>query len=827
MKKIFILFIVLCIPFLVNAQGTSTNHSKYWFYRYRMVNEFMVKGVEPCGEASGLSIPSAGAYRGAPLDNAGADSITRRLGDVPETGLHYGDGSSFLGYYIGVLATEHKLLIDHGGHSTQIAKNEEELYFAMLAFERLDRNAEKLIAPKASLDCNNNLNGFFLRDDVPVSIADKLKRPYTLTDPSKKRTIKSDYEENKGRDISDLTGSGEGQAFASQDQIADMFVGLSLVRKLMAGYNYNGYDFSVKAAENTSRIMDRLWGDNYQIKVPNNGGIVKFGGVEVQANAYAIAKAAQRIADNKWGKVTFPSGRWENATTQLSLANVWSRVNLPEGLAMYQYNWDHNEYNNGILSTLAAIGDSWEVGLVANRIVNSSFEVPFPCTSIKWDLCNEACLFGRCVKVCRPRLVVWDCPKTIPIEVWCYSNTLATVMSDAALASIAVTQVPTLGVLAGPALALALQVVPNIYLCAPFRLPNITINTTSLALTEYGWRYNTQLFPILHKVLHNEGPYNYTNSSIVDIMNSAPCSGPHYKPVDDPYTQSNSEGAYGWYGDNRFQKGNFEARKNDNKQGANLGLDYMLLHNLYLLANGSSNDFSQIGQNMNKMNIVVENKNYSNTSVYLKAMESIETFNTVTVASGNVIYMAGDLITFRPGFTVNTSANFTARLGLDLNCGNGTASVTTPQNIAAQNAPANSVPFDVAGYNSYLAKAIKQDLGDYPIKLQELEKKNAYEPLDLYVSKTSTDAVASAIKMSVYPNPSKEQLNLQLLLPQSQIVELEVRNELGASVLRKMSELASSGVYDKTISISALPTGMYYLFVKTNEGVKVNKFIKQ
>jgi hypothetical protein len=67
------------------------------------------------------------------------------------------------GYYLMVLATEYELLSRDGQDLTAV-KNE--LYYALNAINRIDRRAEPYLTDGNSVE---NLNGFFLRDDIPPS----------------------------------------------------------------------------------------------------------------------------------------------------------------------------------------------------------------------------------------------------------------------------------------------------------------------------------------------------------------------------------------------------------------------------------------------------------------------------------------------------------------------------------------------------------------------------------------------------------------------------------------------------------------------------------
>lgn len=75
-----------------------------------------------------------------------------------------------------MLATEYKLLNDQGLDTYQTRK---ELYYALEAFNRLDLNAESYFnlagdtfPNQAIYPPSSDLNGFFIRDDVPDNFVD-------------------------------------------------------------------------------------------------------------------------------------------------------------------------------------------------------------------------------------------------------------------------------------------------------------------------------------------------------------------------------------------------------------------------------------------------------------------------------------------------------------------------------------------------------------------------------------------------------------------------------------------------------------------------------
>jgi hypothetical protein len=237
---IVILLLVKIFSFELIAQTAASNQSKYWFYRYRLTNEFLKKGEANCGSPSGYSIPASSAYKS-------------------DDDLHFGDGTSMVGFYISVLAMEHKLLRMHGGTDEQKNRTAQELYYAMKAYERVDKNAEKLKTDLTGNNCENDLNGFFIRDDVPASpnmnnaelpstylFDGKFKtnvRPFNI-DPEKPNKI--EYKLIHSDFAADLPNSNDpcknkksdGSRYPSQDQISDLLTGFALVETTKCGSNH-------------------------------------------------------------------------------------------------------------------------------------------------------------------------------------------------------------------------------------------------------------------------------------------------------------------------------------------------------------------------------------------------------------------------------------------------------------------------------------------------------------------------------------------------------------------------------------------------------------
>ena len=141
-----IITIYICfIPIKLFTQTLEDNLQKYWNYRYRLRENFIV--VSPNNE-KGTNIPAA--------------YITGNEFSI----LHWGDGNGCIQYYIGLLATEYKLL---QLNKLDYSETRNELLYALKAVERLDKTAEKYFR-NPSISKEDDLNGFFIRDDVDDSI---------------------------------------------------------------------------------------------------------------------------------------------------------------------------------------------------------------------------------------------------------------------------------------------------------------------------------------------------------------------------------------------------------------------------------------------------------------------------------------------------------------------------------------------------------------------------------------------------------------------------------------------------------------------------------
>ncbi|MBT3208834.1 MAG: T9SS type A sorting domain-containing protein [Bacteroidetes bacterium] len=252
MKKTIILTILGIVSISIGvSQNLEQNLKKYWYYRDRLKTHFMVVDNN---NAQGTNIPAGRRY-------------DEEEGGVMKTVLKWGDASAYLGMYISVLATEYRLLKDN---QQDYSETLQELKNALQAFERLDKYAEYWWHDPHSIDLPNDINGFFIRDDVgsdPLSSYNYiLNHPNSLLTQSGITTIKSDF----------INGDDGGHPCEmSKDQVWLILPSLALVESLVDEPNYIIQDvlganvtFREWVRKITHRVISYCQGQPYEISFP-------------------------------------------------------------------------------------------------------------------------------------------------------------------------------------------------------------------------------------------------------------------------------------------------------------------------------------------------------------------------------------------------------------------------------------------------------------------------------------------------------------------------------------------------------------------------------
>ena len=160
MKKIIVglFLLLLAMPFYCQTQQQQ-NLDKYWRYRNRLRDKFIKVSENVMDQ--GTNIPAAEIFYNDP------ENLT-----YMNNRICWGDANSNMSQYLSVLATELWILKNNGQN---YSKTLEELYYAMLALERLDYFSESYLRGSVN---NDDINGFSLRDDVSLNFWSKYKNHF-------------------------------------------------------------------------------------------------------------------------------------------------------------------------------------------------------------------------------------------------------------------------------------------------------------------------------------------------------------------------------------------------------------------------------------------------------------------------------------------------------------------------------------------------------------------------------------------------------------------------------------------------------------------------
>jgi uncharacterized protein (TIGR03382 family) len=323
------------------ADTTAQNLEKYRALRHRLVTDFVSVG------------PAQGQSQPAPerMDNIGL--------------MKWGDGTIALGFYLGVLATEHYIF----SHPTQfpgaaespadLDATRDELYNALLALERLDLEADAAFPSPCS--STPNLNGFFLRDDVPADFSSHFA---AIT------TIQSDFIDPT------LTNKEE-----SQDQVYHVQHGLALVIALVpASVTVQGKSLRAWAVEQATRITKHFTKGDWIIRNPACGNRAVNRGDNASGFSYGETLATAYLTDGAY-----------KPTTSSLFQTIWDTLrqpanptyndedNLHMALAIMAVGDGYGTETPQVIATLAATQD-WPLYPLLHRVLHRTSSTGF-CTT--------------------------------------------------------------------------------------------------------------------------------------------------------------------------------------------------------------------------------------------------------------------------------------------------------------------------------------------------------------------------------------------------------------------------------------------------------------
>lgn len=349
MKKTLMLLVIFG-SLNSHAQGDLVNLQKYWHYRHRLVNYFMV-----VGEGPGKSLPA---------------DIRNQNGNHE---LHWGETLIFLGYYVGVLATEYRLLQDN---SQATDRTLTELFYALKAIDRLDEKAE------VQWELPGSKNGFLIRDDVPENfVMDNSNQLNQGITPNQWGPC-SAYICGSGRPgwavgtVSDFK-SLKGKSEMSQEQAYGLLLGLALANhyldagKLSFIDNSSGTQFQknedlkAMAFSAADRLLDYMKShykgngnySHWSITFPDNNKVVK-GGL-LNGYAYALARAGNQITKKNY----------KDAYSE-SFETLWQ--NQQESSIIRCYGTGQDEAIHYMAMTLAALSNAWKYPKLPSQTAKNS-----------------------------------------------------------------------------------------------------------------------------------------------------------------------------------------------------------------------------------------------------------------------------------------------------------------------------------------------------------------------------------------------------------------------------------------------------------------------
>lgn len=383
----YIFCIILTLFFLPSFGQYSFNKEKdkYWIYRECLKN-FMVTG-----NCKGCDIPSQ------KRDKASPPKI--------ET-LSWADSPWMIGYWMGTLAMEYKLLIQSGlsSNSPEVMKTKQDLYRAIESVNRLDYEAEVSwgCSPCGYSPCLQNINGFLLNDDVPCDFSqlqhiidglnDGLVPP---PDHFRVKCISSAYTEYEtpGRE-------------ASKDHLVGLYIGLTLVRKylpLSENWNYtqftNGINepatssFLTEVQIISSRIISNLSSNSFIYRNPCANRCVIGIHNTVNTNACASPNAQDPCSYlgfpqccESGGAIVQPEAIGFAAVDQYIHGASTPTFIVVATNPYYQLLWNQSLNLKSYFSyTLAALSNTWKLGIC---IVNK--EITF-CDGLCWPQVWKCC----------------------------------------------------------------------------------------------------------------------------------------------------------------------------------------------------------------------------------------------------------------------------------------------------------------------------------------------------------------------------------------------------------------------------------------------------
>jgi hypothetical protein len=730
----------------VPLETPDDHHLKYWYYRWRLRQNFMKIGKNG-GESLIVQLRKVNHSDGDPI-LAKSNGVHHR----------FSDQTVFLGFYLGVLATEYYFLEKNNQNTNQTVK---ELYHALWALNRLDAGSKNYFTnvdpipgddSKGLYSNYKNYNGFLLRDDVDRAYFDFLhynNSPIPSIYSSVPDVVHSDWGYHKyyikgqpwfgKKDEVSLSEAFEyrkenGRNEMSLDQVIYLYVGLSLVNKYIPKH----------------------------LKYYEDGIPQKFNGKD--ADYSSLLEVAQRI--------TLRIASHCNATAH----NV------------YFGNWflrNKSRKGGGFFSDGKPVHDGSYMGALAFGIANSGCRIldkgklKKPCKNssfAKYSLGWLTEWLGGSSGVDNSVQNWWTHPlKGMPgIIPYSFGRDMGAVTTNAFNRHMA----NTLSALNNRRLNSLVH--PMVQIISEKNGIFSYCQSIEASQTDYVVYLKKALFPKSSKIPSE------INDKTFDLLSTAPYLGP-YKYID----ELSGELKYGninWSTDNRL----IHAERNGKNsfKGEYNGLDYMLYHNLYYLANqdeytNAKNIFSKAKSIKVPKESFFEDVNPIEFTQFDSSIVQSHDFNKDFAPPG-YFYDPYDLSDDEEEILDYESVSIS---DFDF-FGNPTA-------------------YQLMGLDSLYNLDLTNKI--YQINL---ETKNSF--LDSVLNSNQSEI------LSIYPNPVDDQLNFSIPQIEDSPKIVTIKNSIGQSL--KFFQFQAD--VKNSIDVDDLPSGVYILNVGTKQCSYSKKFIK-
>lgn len=222
-------------------------------------------------------------------------------------------------------------------------------------------------------------------------------------------------------------------------------------------------------------------------------------------------------------------------------------------------------------------------------------------------------------------------------------------------------------------------------------------------------------------------------------------------------------------------------------QSKNSSIDSWVLLDNFSLRSGESSDCAP--------DLVVS----SSTPGLTQSAFTLKTQGTVVIPNTqSTTYRAGEVISLKPGFKASSGSTFRALTG---ECG-----TTVPAGrIGQENEAEKLSPNSITNHNNYQTDYLGKSSGEV-----------ALEP--------SNDDVYKESPLTIAPNPANDKITVSVNLKGNSSVEITIVSLIG--VIADSRSINEAQSINEEFIIQQLPSGVYLLKVKSDEGVMVKKFVK-